>query len=180
MEAIRRICFWAGPSAGKTTTASLVFAKLKEARYSVEFAKEQVKLWTYYHRKPKPWNQITLLGLQMEQEYEPLSAGVKFVVAECPLLSGAIYGRIAKLSCVPQIITICHDFEAEFPSFNIFLERGDRTFKKEGRFHTLEEAKKIDQEIKELLDDEGVPYMSFPYSAVEDIFAEVVRQVGSP
>jgi hypothetical protein len=45
---------------------------------------------------------------------------------------------------------------------NIVLTRNDETYDENGRFQNLEESKEIDEDIKQKLKDNNIPYVEFP------------------
>lgn len=175
-----RINLFAGPGAGKSTFASEIFSRMKKQGYSVEFSKEIVKLWTYQKRIPKKWDQITLLGLQMEQEAQPLMDGVKHVVCECPIIMGCVYAKDLGLKCSDQMYGICKDFEREYPSINIFIRRNNKKYNPEGRFHSLEQAIKIDKRIQSMLKNHVKEHLTFNFEDGEAMYSEIIQRIGPP
>lgn len=147
-----RFNFFAGASGGKSTMAPWIFSTLKARQYSVEFASEVVKLWAYLNRKPQGFDQVRLLGEQMEREDIPLRTGTKNMVSECPVALGYVYENLYGCPEVAgNILNLAELFDRKYPSVAIFLERGDKPFKAEGRWGTLEDAKRVDGMIKELV-----------------------------
>jgi hypothetical protein len=50
----------------------------------------------------------------------------------------------------------------KYDSLNIVLTRNDETYDENGRFQNLEESKEIDEDIKQKLKDNDIPYVEFP------------------
>lgn len=61
-----RINLYAGPGAGKSTTAAMQFAKLKIAGHSIELVSEYVKAWAIAKRQVVGFDQIYLMGKQLQ------------------------------------------------------------------------------------------------------------------
>ena len=60
-----RICLYAGPGAGKSTTAAWLFSQLKMQDYDIELVTEYVKQWTYTKRLPVGFEQMLILANQL-------------------------------------------------------------------------------------------------------------------
>jgi hypothetical protein len=48
-----------------------------------------------------------------------------------------------------HLLQIMHKYESQYPSLNIYLERRDKPYNQEGRYQTYEEAKQVDELVKE-------------------------------
>jgi hypothetical protein len=156
---IRRISLYGGPGSRKSTIASYIFSKLKEENYNIELVSEVVKLWTYIGRKPIRYDQIYLFGNQFQREYEPLNGGFDLVISDSPLLLTCYYtSQLNKDNpiIVDSLVNISMAFEKDFPGIHIFLNRNredDGSYNQVGRFHTFEEALKLDKEILDFTKD---------------------------
>ena len=141
-----RVNLLGGPCAGKSTTAAWLFSQLKLALVSVELINEYVKSWAYEGRKIHTYDQVYLIGKQMQYEYRFLKNGCKNIVTDSPVCLSVVY---AEPKLKPALRKLTDVYEMEFPSVNIFLQRGNKTFVQEGRYHNLEQAKMIDDLILE-------------------------------
>ncbi len=149
-----RICIFSGACGGKTSTATWLFSELKRADYSVEYAHEYVKRWTYHDRKPRSFDQILIFGKQLNLEDNALSAGVKNIVTDSPISLSYIYGKAySDPEMADHLLGLANLFEEKYPSVAIYLDRGEKKFKPEGRWGSLEDALVIDASIKEFLTD---------------------------
>ena len=147
-----RINLYGGPGAGKSTTAAWLFSELKRRNISIEHVSEYVKGWAYQKRKINKYDQLYLFGKQHQMEYKFLSNGVKNIVTDSPCLLSAIYAEVngcRELSI--HLGEICKIYEADFPSLNIFMDRGNKPYDSTGRWQTKEESIELDRKIKEFV-----------------------------
>lgn len=168
-----RINLYAGPGAGKSTTAAMLFAKLKIAGYSIELVSEYVKAWAIAKRAPVGFDQVYLMGKQLQYEYRFLSNGIKNVIADSPVLLSACYTR----ANYPDLINVADhmdgivmEYERQHPAINIFLDRGDKEYKTEGRFQSKEGAQRIDNVVRDTLNRLGLVYTTFSFYDNDAIF----------
>lgn len=168
---------YAGPGAGKSTSAAYVFSMLKmrgiSAEYVTEFAKD--KTWEE--------NQLTLncqFYVSGKQAFRlaRVNGKVDVIVTDSPLVLGAFY------SSDKYICDACIEESKKYPwQLNYFIERHDRHYDTNGRSQTYEEAKQIDASIKNLLAEKNIIYKSVISSRegcdniVEEIIAELNKQV---
>jgi len=161
----RRINILGGPCTGKSTVASYVFASLKEKGYNVEFVPEYVKRWTFINRKPKSFDQVYLFAQQMHAEDEILSAGIDYVVTECPIYLAYFY---AQLMVSVNLLNILKQFEKKYPSIDIFLPLAHNPYINVARFHDKEEAMRISRSLESFLSDSSCPPSEFSRYAAFD------------
>ena len=144
-----------GPGAGKSTTAAWLFSELKRRGYSVELISEYVKGWVYLNRVPKGFDQVYLLGKQLHYENKVLTSGIKNLVTDSPLFLGHIYCRL--YSEHPElwkpILEVANLYDQVYPSVSIYLERGEKIFRTEGRWGTLDGARKVDEAVFSFVKD---------------------------
>jgi hypothetical protein len=165
-----RINFLGGPDSRKTTTAADVFARLKRLRVSVEYVTEYVKPWAYEKRKVHPYDQFYLQAKQMQYEYRFLKTGVKNVVTDSPVVLGYVY---APENLKPTLRHVSDTFDKGFPSFNIFLLRGESDYNSHGRYQTREEAMEIDDRIRR-----EVPDLTFiDFNDIDGIMSLVLERI---
>lgn len=154
---IKRINFFGGPGSGKSTTAAWLYSELKTRGLSIELVTEYVKIWAIRKEKPEVFDQILFLGEQMHSEYRFLKHGVERIVTDSPVFLSGLYASFYdtenRFRLQKSILDIAFEYEAQFPSLNIFLNRKDREYKQEGRYQSLEEAIEIDTYIRNFLWD---------------------------
>lgn len=161
-----RVNLFSGPGAGKSTTAAMLFAKMKILGYSVELVSEYVKAWAISNRKVVGFDQVYLLGKQLHFEYRFLSNGIKNVITDSPVLLSACYTRAfypELLGVADHMEAIIAEYERQHPAINIFLDREDKEYKTEGRYQTKEEAVHLDSIVKNTLDRLEMPYETFSF-----------------
>lgn len=150
---IRRINLFAGPGAGKSTIAAWLFSEMKTDGFAIEQVREYVKNWAYMKIHPTSFDQVYLLGKQMHEEDVPLRNNVDYIVTDCPIFLGACYGMRYNTRGVEHIVSLCNVFEEDYPSINIFIDRGNKPYKTGGRFQTEEEAREMDEFVMEKLNE---------------------------
>ena len=144
-----RICFYAGPSAGKSTMAYELAGLLKRRKHSAELVSEYVKRWAYQNKKPTAFDQPYIFGKQQHYEYEVLKGGVKNIVCDSPVYLSHIYAHVygGTYGMSRALKELADIYEKEYPSVSIYLERGEKPYNPEGRWGTIEEAKRVDAEV---------------------------------
>jgi hypothetical protein len=86
------INLWAGPGAGKSTTAAQVFARLKAAGHLAELVTEYVKNWAWQGRVPGHYEDVYLFAKQLQRE-SVLYGKVDYIITDSPIGLGAIYAQ---------------------------------------------------------------------------------------
>jgi hypothetical protein len=177
-----RINLYAGPGAGKSTTAAMLFAKMKILGYSIELVSEYVKGWAIAKRAPVGFEQVYLMGKQLQYEYRFLSHGIHNIVTDSPVLLSACYARAfyPELKDVAtHMEAIIAEYERHHPSINIFLDRGDKPYSTEGRYQTKEQAQALDTVVKDSLNRLGIPYSTFSFCN-DDILNHIMSILPGP
>ena len=146
---------------------------LKGRRISVELVTEYVKSWACQKRPVTSFDQVYLLGKQMQYEYRFLNSGTKNIVTDSPVLLSAIYAEIyyAKLNIAKPIMDLVDAYEAQYPSLNIFLRRRNKPYSQEGRYQDYEQAKAVDALILESLADKAAKGWTVKYFDWDDCTA---------
>lgn len=174
-----RINFFAGPGAGKSTTAARIFSQLKMRGISVEQVGEYVKFWSYQNRPVKKWDQIYLFGKQQQYEYRYLSAGVKNIVTDSPCFLAAAYSAYYKQekAISAALATLSQEYDKDYPTFNIFLDRGNKQYIQEGRYQNEVQARELDTFIESLLIKHRISYKKIPYRDEIAILEAVLEKI---
>ncbi len=174
-----RINLFGGPGIGKSTTAAWLFSQLKERHISVEHVGEYVKSWAYQKRKIHKFDQVYIFGKQQQYEYRYISNGVKNIVTDSPCFLSVIYSGYYKSEGISRAISaLCAEYDADHPSFNLILDRGNKQYHQEGRWQTEKEAKEIDTLIhRQVLASYPYSSMKIPYTSRDLILEEVLKRI---
>lgn len=177
-----RINLYAGPGAGKSTTASWLFAELKKRGYSVELVSEYVKSWAIAKRDVIGFDQVYLMGKQLNYEYRFLAHGIRHIVTDSPVLLSACYTRtyFDDLKIADHMEAIIAEYEHRHPSLNLFLDRTGKEYRTEGRYQTSQEAKVMDDVILDTLERNNIKYATFSYYDTTGILDYVMTNIPQP
>ncbi len=142
------INLFGGSGCGKSTTAALLFSRMKLTGIHVELVREYVKYWAWNDRKVREWDQLYLLGKQ--SAYESMLYGkVDYIVTDSPILLAGIYqefrsnGKDSYVSNAAQAF-MAHAEEQGVTYKNFFLKR-NKPFDPRGRYETEDQAKEVDR-----------------------------------
>lgn len=161
-DPVRRINLYAGPGAGKSTSAAWLFVALRDLGYSIELAHEYVKKYAYKGQPIAGAMQMKCFGKQVEIETEALEAGIALVVSDSPLMLQCYYTKSRGESFYKHLIGQTQWLEEQYPSTHIFLDRRGIKYDPAGRYQTYEEARKVDDEMMAFLDACNIPYAVVP------------------
>ena len=146
-----------GPGSGKTTACFYVACELKKKGYVVEYVPEYSKelVWdenwdlldgSYEHQRQ--------ILAEQKRRIDRLVGKVDFVVTDAPILFNIIYLNDCdeKKQHMQDLLKIF----GGYTNFNFFVQRDEENFEKEGRIQNLDESKKKDEEILNLLRNNGL------------------------
>jgi ABC-type oligopeptide transport system ATPase subunit len=149
------INLFGGSGCGKSTTAALLFARMKLMGLHIELVREYVKYWAWNDRKVREWDQLYLLGKQ--SAYESMLYGkVDYIVTDSPILLAGIYQQFRSKGKDTYVGDAAKAFMAHAQQNgvthrNYFLSR-NKPFDPRGRWETEEEAKEIDRFVLSYLE----------------------------
>ncbi len=175
---IRRVSFWAGPGAGKSTVAEGVSHALKKGGIKTELVQEYIKNWAYMKRVPQSFEQAFIFANQMHSEDFLLTRGVDVVVTDSPVLMNLSYSKRYGFLGWSHLLKIGELFEAKFPSVNILLSREGVDYQQNGRYETPAEAEWMDNFMREFMDEQGISYTVMQSVKVDEIVAFVKGEIG--
>ena len=147
-----------GPACGKTITAANVRAQLGFKGHNIELVDEKIKNWTYIPRTPKSCDNFYIQACQVQKEDLILRSGVDLIVTDSPLILQYFYAKWHKVPLQEPMRKIALEFERIYPSLHIFIGRKDEFYSSVGRYEKLEEAKKIDEAIKDTLVENNISF----------------------
>lgn len=162
------INLFSGPGVGKSTTAAMVFAKLKmngvDCEMALEFAKE--KVWEESFKTMD--DQIYIFGKQLHKIWR-LNNKVQVIICDSPLPNSIVYD---KEDSEPFHALVLEQFD-KFNNRNFFIKRGT-DYVENGRLQTLEEARKIDENVLSILTENHIPYTTLSIDKASDTIVETI------
>ena len=171
--------FYAGPSTGKSTMAFALCSELKFNRINCELITEYAKDIVWQECYPKLKNQIYILGKQHNRQFH-VNGKVDVAVTDSPFILSLIYDNNDTKYLKEMAL---HEFD-KFWNLNIFLERVHE-YDPIGRTQkTVEEAIIKDNEIKNFLIDNNIPYISLQTTKdsvhlIMDIIKKTITENGN-
>ena len=141
---------YGGPGTGKSTTAALLFATLKQRGVNCELATEYAKDVVWEGRDYLLSDQIYLFAKQ-NRKLARLYGKVDVIVTDSPLLFCYFYSKNEHLLALIQ-----QEMERAC-QLHVMLRR-IKPYLAAGRYQNEEEARQIDGGLKRMLDTLGVPY----------------------
>jgi hypothetical protein len=164
---------YGSPHAGKTVAATSLFAQLKKHHVSVELVSEFAKDCVIEENKMALENQLFIWS---NQQYK-IFCGYKhaqITVTDSPILLGAIYNRDASVSLLSVIVEEYHKYN----NFNIFLELDPKhPYSMSGRIHSFTESMSIQNELRDLLEVNDIPYINYNDATEEEIVQLILESI---
>lgn len=147
------INLFAGPSAGKSTTAAGLFFALKQRHVSCELVPEFAKVLAWEKNNHLRADQL-YVTVKQNRGIERLIGQVEYAVVDSPLLLGIYYGKQYRLKNFDPLITeLFHSYD----NINFFVNRAKR-FSADGRFHDEASSLEADRGIRQLLLDKNIAF----------------------
>jgi hypothetical protein len=146
-----------------STISSLVFAELKMMHKSAEIVPEVAK-WLIYRDQIEKLNDQYYISVEQYKQIKAIYGKVEYIIGDSGILTGLYYNRAyaSNMSDVKKTEKMILERNAEFDNIYIYIERNPKfEFEKEGRVHTEEQSKRIDIELKEMMEELKIPYKSF-------------------
>lgn len=154
-EKLKVINLFAGPGAGKSTTAAGVFYTLK-GKYNIncEYVSEYAKELAWEKNMFLISDQLHIAANQ-NRGLERLRGKVDYAISDSPLILGIHYSTNYFLrKSLENLITELFD---SYDNQNFFINR-TKEYNPHGRFQTLEQAIQADQDIKDLMIRKGIKF----------------------
>jgi hypothetical protein len=162
------INFFGGPGIGKSTQSAGLFTEMKKHHMDVELTYEFPKIVAWEENYSAVKDQFYITANQ-HRNISRLYGKVKYIIVDSPIILGMVYkDRYSKEPEYPAMFydetfdTFVVSLFKKYDSLNIVLTRNDETYDENGRFQNLEESKEIDEDIKQKLKDNNIPYVEFP------------------
>lgn len=167
------INLYGGPGTGKSTTAADLFALMKWRNYNVELVNEYAKEVTWEERFSILKDQFYVTAKQ-NRKLTRIVDQVDWAITDSPLVLALAY---AKEDYLPNYFRkLVMELYDTYDNINILLER-KKPYHAVGRSQTEEQAKAVDQWVRQFLDDNGYQYHIVPADedAREAIFKIAMR-----
>ena len=146
---------FAGPGAGKSTTAAGIFYELKSRGVNCELVQEYAKDLTWEGRHKTFEDQIYIFGKQYHR-IQRLIGQVAVIVTDSPLLLTPVYDK-EKRATLEKLVVEEHD---KMWTYNTFIKRV-KEFNPKGRNHDEAGAKELDTMILDILWKHNVSFEVF-------------------
>jgi hypothetical protein len=154
------LSLYAGPGAGKSTSAAYLYAKLKAEGKRVEMVREYIKDWVWEGRIPTTYDQFYILGKQIRRE-SSLLGKVDIIITDSPVWLCGYYSNEISPPLIKSGVESCiqgYYQQAKVDGhrhIHIWVTR-PKTFDAEGRWHTEEQSKHIDSDLRPYLTNRGM------------------------
>lgn len=146
------INLWAGPGAGKSTTAAGLFARMKNAGKRVELVTERAKELVYENSDSLLHNQLLLLGEQ-DQRLRRLIGKVDYAITDTPLPLSIIYApKVFQTDWFKKVALGVFD---TYDNVNVQVLR-TKVYQKYGRTQDYKEARELDAKVFKLMHDNRI------------------------
>jgi hypothetical protein len=155
--------FVSGAGAGKSLMSAMTFAELKMRHIKAEYVQEYAKTLVWQKRFDELDNQYHV-STEQYRMIKSVDGAVDYIVCDSGLIIGVFYNRYHKTNVcdVQKTEQMLLNKMTEFDNIYIFLERNPEfPFEQEGRIQDEQEAKLIDKQFKNLLEELKLPYKSF-------------------
>jgi nicotinamide riboside kinase len=139
------INLFGGPGSGKSSTAAELFSRLKKLEIKCELVIEYAKEMVYEERFNILEDQLYLLAKQ-NRRLQRIKNHVDVAIVDSPLLLTSIYNKgLESINHLSIDLFGCYD------NINFFLRRYKK-YQMYGRTQTEEQAREIDNKIKDMLE----------------------------
>ena len=150
---------FAGPGAGKSTTAAGVFFELKTRGINCELAAKYAKDLCWEERTRTFDDQIYIFGKQYHRIFRLLGQ-VAVVITDSPLLLTLVYDAEKR----PTLKKLVLEEHNKMWTYNVFLKR-KKVFNPKGRNHNEEQSKDIGYAVADMLLENDVLFETFEGTA---------------
>jgi adenylate kinase family enzyme len=161
------INFFGGPGIGKSTQSSGLFTEMKRHHKDVELTFEFPKIVAWEENYSAIKDQFYITANQ-HRNISRLYGKVKYIIVDSPIILGMVYKD--RYNNEPEYPSMFYDESFDYfilslfkryNSLNILLRRDDTTYDENGRFQNLQESKEIDDDIREQLLVNNIPFVEF-------------------
>jgi hypothetical protein len=160
------INLFGGPGIGKSTQASGLFTEMKKHHMSVEYTYEFPKEVAWEGNVSQLRDQFFITANQ-HRNISRLYGKVDYIIVDSPIILGGIYeqrygeGYPASFYGMSGLSNFIWKLFKQYDNINILLTRNNESYDSNGRLQDLQEAIEIDNEIKETLLINNIPFVEF-------------------
>lgn len=165
------INLWAGPGAGKSTTAAGLFHKMKLAGLRVELVTEYAKDLVYEKNSARLVSQLAIVGEQ-DCRLRRLLGQVDFAITDSPLPIPLMYAPppFTAQWFTNAALGVFHTYN----NINFVIDRV-KPYSEYGRLQSESEAREVDNKVAIFLAHHNIPFTVIPGD--EDAPAGIMRHL---
>lgn len=158
------INLYAGPGAGKSTNAAILFGLMKQAGLNVELIREYVKDWAWEGRNINKYDQLYFLGKHIRKE-SMLFDKVDYIITDSPVHLCAFYSdKYAGETITAGVLAAIRRYREQLAKdghqiVEVWVDR-NKPYNPAGRYQSEDEARQFDAEIRRFLLGDGVSPVS--------------------
>lgn len=170
------INLFAGPGAGKSTTAAGIFYNLKMRGLNVELVTEYAKELTWEKRMDILSGDQLYVFAKQNRRLSRLKGQVDFVVTDSPLLLSLVYGD----HMGENFKNFARETFDSYDNVNYMINR-TKKYNPIGRNEDENGARELDEKTRKILEECGYPYTLTQSSetAVDDIMNDLFHEKSS-
>jgi hypothetical protein len=177
------INLFGGPGIGKSTQASGLFTEMKKHHMSVEYTYEFPKEVAWEGNVSQLRDQFFITANQ-HRNISRLYGKVEYIIVDSPIVLGCFYEQRygndypASFYSMSKLSGFLWDLFKQYNNINILLTRNNDTYDPNGRLQDLKEAQEIDEDIKNTLVINNIPFTEFDVNTntAVDIFNYITQQ----
>jgi nicotinamide riboside kinase len=157
MKLKKVINIFGAPGVGKSTLASGLFYRMKVNGFSVEFVTEYAKECVFEERfNIIKEDQLYVFANQNRKLFRLIDQ-YEYVIMDSPLILSNVYIQKNSFYNVSKFSTLVTSTFNRYPNLNYFISLNDNfNFEQEGRVHSMEQSKHLENEIKEMLKENEI------------------------
>jgi hypothetical protein len=176
------INLFGGPGIGKSTQASGLFTEMKKRHMSVEYTYEFPKEVAWEGNISQLKDQFYITANQ-HRNISRLYGKVDYIIVDSPIVLGCFYeqrygdGYPAYQYGMSGLSNFLWNLFKQYDNINILLKRNNETYDPNGRIQDLQEAQEIDEDIRQTLLINNIPFNEFNVgtNTAVDIFKYITQ-----
>lgn len=159
------INLFGGPGIGKSSIASGLTYKLKKKHITCDNPYEFPKILAWDENHSAIQDQLYVLANQHRGIVKSFGK-VDYIVLDSPILLSLVYRSVYRGTNYPATLygdyfdKMVLDIHSKYDNLNILLKRTEGGFNEKERYQSLEESRKLDESIENVLIQNNIPYHS--------------------